>query len=148
MSEKGVFRPLFEILCGRCEDLDQFGHDCKVALAEFKRIGWRKLPKEGWVCPKCLGKAQAPVSDKPPDDVAWTLLLDRYRAGTFDPHRFNWATQQEAPSEERGPRTSIYVMGDGAEQVVHCFTFFLDEATLTEKIKQIFGVSRVLRGVG
>jgi hypothetical protein len=88
-------------------------------------------------------------------------LVEQYKAGTFDPTQWNWCVGENIvpvdgdPTGPTGfrPAVCIFVMGDGAQQ---CYRMIpLDGVPSPElweqaisDIKRLFGVKRVIRGVG
>lgn len=92
----------------------------------------------------------------------WCRLKEEARAGTFRPSDWNWAVGEnyvevtnpakpEGYSYER--KTCIWIMGQGAEQCLHMFVLNGEpgedhEAKARQLIRNAFGVTRILNGVG
>lgn len=57
-----VSRGLYQVTCGRCDNIQTMKGDAARTEKTFKDLGW--IPgrehhnglKEGWVCPNCSGK--------------------------------------------------------------------------------------------
>ena len=87
----------------------------------------------------------------------WRELIDRYRAGTFDPSRWNWCVAISSvphPLKEGVfvRRACVFVMGTGGEQCLASFSMGSPDEEGLEKcrkgIRTAFGITDIQEGVG
>lgn len=89
----------------------------------------------------------------------WNELVDDYRSGDFDPRAWTWCiganTVPVSDDTERGwhyePRTCVYIMGTGGENLYQDFTMKGEgpewEAKAKALIRETFGEVSVLMGL-